>query len=86
MSNSNSTTFGKNIVEIIENSDVIYPYSGNKFYANNAASLNTNNTYNTRISIVPINDFDSGVSSKDYFNRIISYYDQAYWNNHYHFD
>ena len=81
--------YGKNLVKLVENTDVVYPYSSNTFMnANYATFANSNiawnwHSYSTKETYQPItairNGLQSGLNAETYFKGLYNYYKNYAW-------
>ena len=81
--------YGKNLVKLVENTDVVYPYSSNAFMnANYATFANSNiawnwHSYLTKETYQPItalrNGIESGLNAETYFKGLYNYYKNYAW-------
>lgn len=80
------TYYGKTLIELKNDSDVLYPGNGSSFYINNSAKFHYNQLFHTEISKGTTIQYvwdgihDQGVSAEKYFSGI-STYRQNNWSD-----
>lgn len=70
--------FGRNLLELKDNSDIVYPYSSNSLYISNQSFFHTDKQYQTNVNGTNnqfvVNLLKEGVSAENYFNGMYSFY------------
>lgn len=72
--------YTRTLVDTLANSDAIYPLSNCSKFSKNQTKLSLNATFSVNNYEFAMNALKDGVSAKDYFNQIISYYGPSYWS------
>lgn len=76
--------YGRSLVEFIQNSNIVYPYSSSEKYINNASMFRADGCYHATVNNAtkdyPAQAFHvDGVSAADYFAGMATYYNRN-WN------
>lgn len=74
--------FGRSVVRLKENSDIVYPYSTNSVYINNQSTFATGAMYSASATKTwAATDLrDNQTTAGDYFNQMVNYYKSG-WSN-----
>lgn len=75
--------FGRSVMKLRQESDIVYPYATNRSYANNQSKFHDNNMFFTKCDKeyqwVLEGLVEGKKSAEDYFSGMVKYY-QTYWN------
>lgn len=86
---SKLTPYAKQLVEVTQNSELVYPFSDSNMYTRRRGTLLSSTVWAVMIGEHsynhPTTDFKEGVSSVDYFNNLL-FADPEYWQNIFEFD
>lgn len=71
--------FTKTMIELTKKSEVVYPLFTNAKFSDNQSKLKIGATFSVNNYQFAMNAIKEGVTAKDYFEQITSYYDESFW-------
>ncbi len=73
------TNFGRSVMNLKQNSDIVYAFSSNPKYINNQSNFESSSMYHSRVDGMDYQFasgafYDSGITAEQYFNGMAAYY------------